>query len=790
MHSWTLVCAALLAISASGLVKAAPSAPILINYYDEKSETRARPIRTPLRIVAEPVKSKGSITYYNNEISQDTNNIPQGVPQRLTPVTPSRQYLSQKVTRIQPVYNTGVTGPESDPVKLSLSASPLRLIPLLPVASQKYNNDVQTPKKYFGASNYVDEYVEPISIKVADNEPTTGHVAPSDHYKYETSFGDNKRPKKAKVPFKKATAISKSAYKIDGLGDSKLTIDKLAKLDKYRLKSEESSSEESNSDSDSSSSSSSEEDGSSSSEEDSSEEDGSAKENSDEEQVNQQLNYPINYYSQVRKNEQVKHQPAPINDLRVQEKISTKKSNIVYSEQGYNDKSYDHGRFTKLYEVHQRYRRDAAKPNTASEDNDEYEANIEILPIPLALDKVKSTSHLNGDELLTYIQDLIKNSSKYLPDALNQDDDDNTFSSLLLNPAEIKKLFALPNATDSHPEATESRSPTKKYPFLNHTPATALRYAENVHNFPTSADSYYGSKNLLPCDEVEPNLQTFDESQHLQNRNKNRKRLKKLGKKIECLKRRHFDENPLDNPLFGEENIPSNVINISFVGNKGQINSKLLRSLDHALNPSVNVYDDVISNIRSAIVAEHAHVKDRNQREILKLKPKAVDTESSESSHINQTVESDSLADLTAKTVVKDGIFDISKYIPRTYYDPKEEIMYAVHLTKKKKRSKSSVAKNRKFRQKAKTNDYTVFPPLENETTKSSFFKDSQYGTTNKRSQKTVHRYMPHHRTQHHPIPSLSTPVAHKSLSSGYYPYPILAVRKKRFHYELLRKAH
>lgn len=764
MHSWTVL-SVLLVIGTCGLVKAAPSAPILINYYDEKSETRARPVRTPLRIVAEPIQSKGSITYYNNEVDQEVNTVPQGVPQRLTPVTPLRQYFNQKVTRIQPVpaQYPGSGVQETDPVKLSLASSPLRLIA---VPSQKLAN-VEPQKKYFGASDFVDEYVEPISVKAPVSERTTVNLAPSVQYTYKTAYGDSEWSKKSKVPAKKAAAISKSAYKIEGLDDGKLTIDKLAKLDKYRLKSEEDSSEESNSDSNSSSSSSSEEDGSSSSssEEDSSEENEGAKENSDEEdnENTQQLNYPTNYYSQVRDNTLIKNQPAPINDLRVKEKISTKKTGIVYSEQGYNDKSYDHGRFKKLYEVRQRYRRDLEH----HENNQEYESNIEILPIPLALEKVKEASQLNGDELLTYIQDLINNSSKYLNNTTLNDDDYDTVSSLLLNPAELKRQFALPNVTESQSEAPEIKSHPDKHPTLN-IPDSALRYSESIDHMPVPGDSYYNSKNGPLCVEAAPNLR---------GKRYNKKKIVSLGRKIDCLKKRYFGENPLDNPFFVEESIKENEENVSSFDISGQIKTKLVRSLDHALNPSINVYDDVISNIRSAIVAEHANVKDRNQREILKLKTKALDTESSES-NINQNV---SVVPPLPKTSVNDGIFDISKYIPKTYYDPKDEVIYAVRLNKKKKRRNS--VKHHNYHHKPQHKDNTIFPASEPEPPRKSFYEYQKLYESNNKQLKRQHR-------PRHPTPSLSPHATHTILSSGYYPYPILASRKKRFHYELLRKAH
>lgn len=811
MHYWTIVVG--LVVLASGLVKSAPSGPTLIKYYDEEiSEPQPRPVRTPLRIVAQP--DRGSKNYYSVDKQPSTNNelysviIPHGGvpivnsgPQRLQPVAPHRQYLEQKVTKIQPVpvqhYNDNqikpvFEEPETDPIKISLSASPLRLLPLVPASFDTVRNEVQSLKlkqnKYFGQSDYVDEYVEPVNTKAVNSELVT-KVTPSVQYNYETSYGNHQKqwPLKSKAALKKkSAAISKSSYKLDGISDRKLTIDRLAKLDKYRLKSDESSSSESDSDS-----SSSEEDdsNSSSSEEDSSEENkGAGKEDSDEDDKKSITHaFPVNYYSQTRNQALTKHTPAPLNDLRVQEKINTKKTNIVYSEQGYNDKSYDSGKYTKLYEVRQRYRRDLRQP-TEIDVNEEYVAEIEALPIPLALEKVTNNSDLDGQGLLTYIQEVIKNSSKYLPDE-GPEQDDNHFTSFLLNPTEIKTLFALGKTSDSLPEATDITSSTQTHIPSQTIPASALRYAESPVTFPHSSRSYYESKHANLCDESDPNLDPEGELSEIEASNnnskkrssKNRRRLKYLDKKIECLKSRLFGKDPLDHPLFKEESVRASSSDISFNGETGKINPKLLRSLDHSANPSINVYDDVISNIRSAIDAEHANVKDRNQMEILKLKPKAIDAESSESSNVNQTVVSVLPPPINhISGVEKDGIFDISKFLPRVYYEPKDGVLYAVRYKKKKQknRKKKNSSKNRSFRNRYPDVNYTVFPPSEPNNKPNYFDKITDIDVPSPYSYRRPPK-----------IPKSQLPEV-RQLSSGYYPYPALAARKKRFHYELLRNAH
>lgn len=836
MNKWTIVCC-LLAISSGLLVHCHPSGSFSIQYYgdSEKPEVAAR---TPLRIVPKPDnsgvrKNRGSITYFSefgppstgNELIKEVYPVPQG---GFVPIVKnrglSRYNQEAQVTKIQPVpksFDTThikpvVEEPEADPIQQSLAASPLRLLPVEPQSFGTIRSEVQAiknkHKKYFGESDYVDEYARaPISVKVEAPQLPVALVPPnvvatplkpSVHYNFEQSFGDTKWPIKKASPIKKKSAtISKSAYTIDGISDRKLTIDKLAKLDKYRLKSEESDSDESDSNSDSSSS---EEDGTSSSSEEDSSEEGVVKESSNESQKESQREdeFPVNYYAQTRLEKSRAYLPAPQNDPRITEKISTKKTNIVYSEQGYNDKSFDHGKSTKLYEVHQRYRRDLA--DKAAEDEEEIVEEIEALPIPLALQQQVNGSNLNGEELLSYVQEVIKNSSKYLPDDINEDVDD-SFTSLLLNSAEIKKLFALPNeptpnASEPIAEGTEHVSSPEKYPFLNLpesdaiSKTSALRYAENPAQLPKTGRSYYDTKNTRECDEIEPEIDhvpeatqngvSYKPSPDPQRETRNKKRLKNLDKKIICLKKKQFGENPLDNPLFKEEFVDSDSV---FGDNQEITNAKVFQpaSIGHPLNPSINVYDDVISNIRLAIVAENANLKDRNRVEILKLKPKALDAESSESSNVNQTVVSVGIPLQQPEDSTKDGIFDISKYLPRIYYEPKDGVLYRVRYKKKKKKKKKNGApKNRNIRHNPKYSDYTVFPRLEHETKPDYFNRESKFNYdaatehSPVRSNKILHAPSNHHpKTLPHPI---------HSLSSGYYPYPVLAVRRKRFHYELI----
>lgn len=52
---------------------------------------------------------------------------------------------------------------------------------------------------------------------------------------------------------------------------------------------------------------------------------------------------PIRVYSQVRHSNRKHRLPKPDDDPRIREKVSTGKTHIVYKEEGYEDKTYDHG---------------------------------------------------------------------------------------------------------------------------------------------------------------------------------------------------------------------------------------------------------------------------------------------------------------------------------------------------------------------------------------------------------------------------------------------------------------
>lgn len=107
----------------------------------------------------------------------------------------------------------------------------------------------------------------------------------------------------------------------------------------------------------------------------------------------------------------------------------------------------------------------------------------------------------------------------------------------------------------------------EKYPFYNklnsnkYTKNSALKYALNPREIPVKVPhqmSFYDSRKLQ-CDDVTgPVVDVPDgeekspDNSELKNPNRGKPRMGKLGESIDCLKRKFFGHDPLDNPFFKE----------------------------------------------------------------------------------------------------------------------------------------------------------------------------------------------------------------------------------------------
>lgn len=212
---------------------------------------------------------------------------------------------------------------------------------------------------------------------------------------------------------------------------------------------------------------------------------------------------PTRYLASVRGIEKTVYKrnhrmPKKSKKPRIKERLYESGGHVVYTEDGYEDKQYDHGSQKKYLDYHHRTRRETLS-----------ESSGETLP---------EASELKGQELIDHLTGLIKNASE-------------TLTSV---DGELKKRG--------------------RYPFYNSSKTvikeSPLRYAEHDEPFRANeSNSYYATKTKL-CDELDDdvNVRTDESDPAIPT-----KRLKRLGGKIDCVKEKLFGRNPLDNPIFRED---------------------------------------------------------------------------------------------------------------------------------------------------------------------------------------------------------------------------------------------
>lgn len=214
-------------------------------------------------------------------------------------------------------------------------------------------------------------------------------------------------------------------------------------------------------------------------------------------------------------------------------KVSESGGHMVYTEDGFEDANYDHGAHHKNHEYLKRTRR--------------------------ATDYDK----LRGQKLIDHLESLIRNVSDYL------------------NSSEI-----IPNTA-------------KKYPLYNSSNEnirnSVIKYSE--YGKPVVDDEHsselYESK-TKECEEIkEPD---FSNAGKYNDTNQPKKRLGKLGNSLKCLKEKLFGSEPLDNPLFNEENIT-----------EPEAKNVLSSSVNAADGISV-VYTDVMDNIKRNAFNENQRI--------------------------------------------------------------------------------------------------------------------------------------------------------------------------------------
>lgn len=352
---------------------------------------------------------------------------------------------------------------------------------------------------------------------------------------------------------------------------------------------------------------------------------------------------PFRMYAQVRHVEADHHEPRPRSSQpQPKEKVTLEKKNVYYKEEGYEEKDYDHG----AEKISSKYRakRSVDEPQLAPED----------LPVALAFIKKSDLPKLTGEKLLKHLDELLKRSSIFLPD-----DDD---------VVETKSRRTLPDTI----YGTTRNYKSHKYPYYNLPDSTldqmsAFRYSENSKNFPSAKQSLYSFKNVIECQEIEPEVDPVPDDIEEEGKstkfNKSPQRLNNLGDEIKCHKEKYFGKDPFDNPLFKEQYVSASI----------PIPLKESSFIPHQANPLITVYDDVISNIRAAIAEE---VKKKKEKELLEQVAK---TPSTTSAPVPIPAAKASKPELkvvnltSAKAVSRLPLFDISNYYPKLNYPLSDE---------------------------------------------------------------------------------------------------------------------
>lgn len=207
---------------------------------------------------------------------------------------------------------------------------------------------------------------------------------------------------------------------------------------------------------------------------------------------------PTRIMSSVRGVTKIVHKERKVNQPTMRERLRESGGHVVYTEDGYEDKHYDHGVDDKSLEYLSRSKRSA--------DEKRQSTNVK---------------ELKGQQLLDHLDSLIRNVSDYL------------------NSSEI-----IPDTNKKYPlyETTEET--------IEESPIKYSEYAKPVVEEDNSSELY--ESKTKTCEEI---YEEIDLSNAHNETNGSKKRLGNLGNKLDCFKEKLFGEEPLDNPLFQEDKV-------------------------------------------------------------------------------------------------------------------------------------------------------------------------------------------------------------------------------------------
>ncbi|XP_049298531.1 uncharacterized protein LOC125771679 [Anopheles funestus] len=375
------------------------------------------------------------------------------------------------------------------------------------------------------------------------------------------------------------------------------------------------------------------------------------------------------------------HQERHHKRLPIRERLNLQRKNIVYSEKGHQADKFDHGSEESFGEFEQQEEPKPKRRNRIKRSTEETSAPAvsnrtlsdqivdvlamvilgnETLPLPEALTDPRE---LQGEELIKFLDEAIQNTTQYLPEGRLRD-------------GEVISIVSPP-------------SNVVKFPYYNRPASeidvdSALRYAENLTSFSTGL---YGAKSIdgVECNEVDVELE--DEPEPIAEDTSGEgfkpiRRLKGLGDKIDCLKRKHFGSEPLDNPLFREEFVgvaPRKM----YVGKGTTPAVPEQQKQQPQPNPAVAVYNDVIRHIKKHLASQQRRKNskaDTDQDTVMIAVPRILrldrDDPELSGTHLKREAR---LAfpqanPLPVSNHISVPIFDISKFVPRFMMRPNEDL--------------------------------------------------------------------------------------------------------------------
>uniref|UniRef100_A0A182PPF6 Uncharacterized protein n=1 Tax=Anopheles epiroticus TaxID=199890 RepID=A0A182PPF6_9DIPT len=368
--------------------------------------------------------------------------------------------------------------------------------------------------------------------------------------------------------------------------------------------------------------------------------------------------------------------------LPIRERINLERKNIVYSEKGRQAHKFDHGSEESFGEFEQKEQE--AKPKRRRnrikrsldeevqevqipEQNDSNRTLSDQLVDVLAMvilgnetlphaEALTDPRELHGEELIRFLDEAIQNTTQYLPDRR-------------LDEREVISIVSPPSNVVKFPYYTRPASEIDV--------DSALRYAENLTTF---SNGLYGAKAAEgeECNEVDVELEDEPEPVEDGAGFKPIRRLKGLGDKIDCLKRKHFGSEPLDNPLFREEFV--GVVPRKMYVAKGTTPAVPPQQQP---NPAVAVYNDVIRHIKKHLASQQRRKNskaDAEQDTVMIAVPRVLRLDRNDAqpsgSHLKREARLvfPQANPLPTSNHISVPIFDISKFVPRFMMRPNEDL--------------------------------------------------------------------------------------------------------------------